>query len=320
MGQGAQSMFNLGNQYLSSTPQAQAQKWMQDQQALLAAGRESTLSNIQNKLAQQGRLGIAVGGTSGQSATNPEMAAYMNSIQQQDLGLAANATQAGQQYAQFGANLVNQGGSTLQNMYGTQNAAYQPYATALGGVNTIEGYGKDLLNQSLAIGQQNTNANTNAANQLYNGASSGLGAVYNTGVSGQNNMFNAASTGLNTKYQNALNPAQYQEYLNYQRQGIGDQYLAQLQSGNAQAAYNTGSILQQQQAGYANKFAGTAANTPVATSVNAPFAQNTQLQQTAPNYGGLVGSIGNNLATGNNTGGAGLLSTGLSALSNWWGT
>jgi hypothetical protein len=173
------------------------------------------------------------------------------------------------------------------------NTQYQGAATGLGSVYNNANTGIGSVYQGNLSGQNN----------IYGSANTGLGTVYNTGIAGQNNMLTAANSGLNAQYQNAMNPAQYQEYLNYQRQGIGDQYIAQLQSGNAQAAYNTGSILQQQQAGYANKFAGTAANTPMASGVNAPFASNTQLQQTSPNYGGMLSSIGSNLGTGSNNGG-----------------
>jgi hypothetical protein len=170
MGTAAQSMFNLGNQYLTSSPQEQAAKWMRDQQALLAGTREQQLSGVQNKLQQQGRLGLATGGTStGLMATNPEMAAYYNALNQQDLGLAANATQAGQQYAQFGADMVNRGGNTLQNMYGTQNAAYTPYQTALTGATNIENLGMQPLTTSLGIANAQNAANTNAGRLLVGG-------------------------------------------------------------------------------------------------------------------------------------------------------
>lgn len=157
MGTAAQSMFNLGQGYLATTPQEQAAKYMADQQALLAGSREQQLSALQNKLAQQGRIGLATGGTStGLLATNPEMAAYYNALAQQDLGLAVQATQGGMDYAKFGAGMVGLGGEALKGMYGTQAAAYTPYETAIGGAQTLEGLGQNAMGLGIDIGAKGT--------------------------------------------------------------------------------------------------------------------------------------------------------------------
>ena len=178
MGTAAHGMMSLGNQYLGTSPAEQAQKYMAEQQALLATGRERDFSSLQNTLAQQGRLGLATGGTStGMMATNPEMEAYYNAIRQQDLGLAAQATQGGMDYATFGAGMVGSGGQMLRDMYGTQTAAYDPYKTAMGGASMLEGLGQQSMDMGLNIGAKGTAANaqsgllmsqgmTNAANTM----------------------------------------------------------------------------------------------------------------------------------------------------------
>ena len=75
---GAQSLFNLGNQYLAQSPEDVAKNYLSQQMALLQPGRELELANLQNKLQQQGRGGLAVaqGGTLG--ATTPELQALYN--------------------------------------------------------------------------------------------------------------------------------------------------------------------------------------------------------------------------------------------------
>lgn len=169
MGQAAQTMFGLGNNYLSTTPQQQAQQYMNEQQALLAAPRANQLADIQARLNAQGRGGLAVGGNAGQMASNPEYAAYYNALQQQDLGLAAQATQGGMDYAKFGGNMVSAGGNMLNNMYGTQTAAFNPYNTALGGAQTLEGMGQNAMDVGIRLGNTATAASGNAGMLLGTG-------------------------------------------------------------------------------------------------------------------------------------------------------
>ena len=167
MGTAAQQAMTLGNQYLMSTPEQQAAKYMADQQALLAPTRERELAALENRLLQQGRLGLATGGTStGMMAANPELEAYANAKRMQDLQLATQATQAGQQYAQFGAGLVGTGGDLLNSMYGTQAAAYNPYQTAIGGAQYLESLGQKAMDLGTSLGAQQTTANANTANYM----------------------------------------------------------------------------------------------------------------------------------------------------------
>jgi len=169
MGQAANTMMGLGNSYLSTTPQQQAQQYMNEQQALLAAPRANELAGIQERLNAQGRGGLAIGGNAGQMATNPEYAAYYNALRQQDLELASKATQAGMDYAKFGGNMVSAGGSMLNSMYGTQSAAFNPYNTALGGAADIEKLGQNAMDTGINIGAKGTAANAQSGLLLANG-------------------------------------------------------------------------------------------------------------------------------------------------------
>lgn len=80
-------------------PSQAAQTYMTEQRAVLEAGRQAELDRIRNQLAQSGRAGLSVGGTAAGNiqAANPEMAAYYNALAQQDLGLAAQATDVARQ-------------------------------------------------------------------------------------------------------------------------------------------------------------------------------------------------------------------------------
>ena len=172
---GAQSLFNLGQQYLATSPEQAAQDYMTQQRNLLAPGYEQALSGVRNQQFQTGRTGLAVGGTSagyngvgspGLLATNPEMQALYNAKAKQDADIAAKADLYGQQRAQFGAGLFGSGGTLLGQVPALTSAGYSPLTTQLGLANTIESYGQQpfTLGQNLATSQSNANVN---AGQLY---------------------------------------------------------------------------------------------------------------------------------------------------------
>jgi hypothetical protein len=118
-------LLGLGASYLAQTPQDVAQKYMQDQLALLAPSREQQSANLINQLQNTGRTGLSVAQGGGLLSANPEMAALANARSLQDLQLAANATQAGQQNVLFGTGLFGQAGN-LENM------AQQPFTLGTG--------------------------------------------------------------------------------------------------------------------------------------------------------------------------------------------
>jgi hypothetical protein len=155
---GAQGLFNLGNQYISQSPQSVAENYLKQQMALLQPGREIELANLQNRLQQQGRGGLSVaqGGTMG--ATTPELQALYNARAQQEAVLAANAQQAGQQQVLYGAGLLGQGANAMGSYYGGQQQAYSPYTNALGQVQNLETLGQQPFNMSNALAQQTSTA------------------------------------------------------------------------------------------------------------------------------------------------------------------
>jgi hypothetical protein len=102
-------------------------------------------------------------------AANPEMEALRNAQKQQDLALAAQATQGGMDYAKFGAAMVGSGGNMLRDQYGTQTAAYDPYKTAMGGAHYLEGLGQQPLTLGMDIGRQVTSGTAQAGGLLAQG-------------------------------------------------------------------------------------------------------------------------------------------------------
>jgi hypothetical protein len=158
---GAQSLFNLGNQYLAQSPESVAQNYLKQQLDLLQPGRELELANLQNRLQQQGRLGLSVAQGGSYGATTPELQALYNARAMQEAQLAANAQQAGQQQVQFGAGLLGQGASAMGQYYGGQQAAYTPYTTASGQVQGLEALGQQPLTMGSALGQTAATAGAN---------------------------------------------------------------------------------------------------------------------------------------------------------------
>ena len=127
--QGAQGVYNLGRGYVAQSPQEAAQSWLSAQQALLAPSRDVALSNLRNQVFQSGREGLSMAQGGNLQAANPELAAYYNSLANQNALLASQAQQFGQQQAQFGTGLL---GSGLNLMSGLNTLEQQPLALGAG--------------------------------------------------------------------------------------------------------------------------------------------------------------------------------------------
>jgi len=183
---GAQNLFNLGNQYIAQSPESVAQNYLNQQMALLQPGRELELANLQNRLQQQGRGGLAVaqGGTMG--ATTPELQALYNARAQQEAQLAANAQQYGQQNVAFGAGLLGTGAQTMGQYYAGQQAAYAPYTTAMGQVQGLEALGQQPLTTGINLGQISAQAGANVGQLGLKGA--GLSTALATSADATRNL------------------------------------------------------------------------------------------------------------------------------------
>ena len=196
---GAQSLFGLGNQYLAKSPQEVAQNYLNQQMALLQPGRELELANLQNKLQQQGRGGLAVaqGGTLGD--TTPELQALFNARAQQEALLAANAQKAGQADVTFGAGLLTQGAKTMGDYYAGQQAAYAPYTTALTQATGLEAIGQQPFTLSTGLAEKTAAAGSRVADIGSRGA--GQSVALATGNAATTNPYSTLLSGV------AANPA-----------------------------------------------------------------------------------------------------------------
>lgn len=170
LGTGAGTLFGAAQGYLSASPEAARQRYISQQQALLAPQQEQALAGIRNRLFNTGRTGLATGGTTqGMAQTNPELAAYYNALAQQQNQLAAGADQAAQQQQAFGAGLFGSGGQLLGQVPALTSAGYAPLQTQLGLAGSTEGLGQQALELGSAIGGRQATAGASAGNLLLSG-------------------------------------------------------------------------------------------------------------------------------------------------------
>jgi hypothetical protein len=163
-------LTSLGSKYIAQSPEQVAQNYLNQQMALLQPGRELELANLQNKLQQQGRGGLAVAQGGAYGATTPELQALYNARAMQEAQLAANAQQYGQQQVAFGAGLLGTGAQTMGQYYAGQQAAYAPYTTAIGQVQNLETLGQQPLALSTELARLNAMAGANVGQLGLKGA------------------------------------------------------------------------------------------------------------------------------------------------------
>jgi hypothetical protein len=216
--QGGQSLMSLGQGYLSESPEIARQRYISQQNALLAPINEQNLAGIRNSLFQTGRTGLATGGTAAgnMAATNPELAAYYNALARQQAQLTANADLAAQQQQTFGQGLLSGGADITGKGFGLQSTAYSPLTTTLGISEAVEAQGQQPFTLGVNLGGRQTQANqygagllntasqnaalTRQAANMYSPTAAALsGAVNNPTVTSQaGNWFNTVLNPNNT--------------------------------------------------------------------------------------------------------------------------
>jgi hypothetical protein len=161
---GAQSLFNLGQQYLATSPQEAAQQYMSQQQALLQPARAADLARLQTTNFGRGTGGLGVQTGTGGAPSNPLAQALFNAQSRQDLELAAKADEAGMARARFGAGLFGTGGELLGQVPKLTTAGYGPLEAQLGLLKTTEAMGQDPFRLSQELAGRYAQAGANAGN------------------------------------------------------------------------------------------------------------------------------------------------------------
>lgn len=152
------ALQNLGRGYLAQSPEQAAAKWMQGQQALLAPSRDLAWANAAQTNFNQGTGGLSVAQGGGLQAANPIASALANAQAMQDLQLASQAQQQGQQQVAFGQGLLN--------------TAYQPFTAGLNTASAIENMGQQPFELSSSLASRSAQAGANAGRYLTTPAAS----------------------------------------------------------------------------------------------------------------------------------------------------
>jgi len=164
----AQRLFELGQQYLAVSPEQVAQDYISSRQALLQPLRSQQFAGLRSRTFATGRGGLGVQTGTGSAPANPEMQAYFNALANQDLQLAAEAEQAGQQRVAFGTGLFGTGANLLGTQYGTYAQAFQPLLSTLGASGQVEQMAMQPYQLGLQLGQA-AQPGAQSAAQLYTG-------------------------------------------------------------------------------------------------------------------------------------------------------
>jgi hypothetical protein len=117
----------------------------------------------------RGRAGLNVG-----DMGQPELFALASARRGQDLQLAAQAEQAAQQRAGFGAGLFGTGAGLLGTQYGLQTQALGPFQSQFGLAQLLEQAAQQPLDIGAQLGGRSATAGANVGQTLLSG---GLGAA-----------------------------------------------------------------------------------------------------------------------------------------------
>jgi len=173
-----QRLFQLGEQYIAASPEETAQQYIQSRQALLQPLREQQFAGLRSRGFATGRGGLGVQTGTGRAPANPEMQAYFNALANQDLQLAAEAEQAGQQRVAFGTGLFGTGANLLGTQYGTYAQAFQPLLSTLGASGQVEQMAMQPYQLGLQLGTAAQPGATSAANIYTSGQIQGAQTQY----------------------------------------------------------------------------------------------------------------------------------------------
>jgi hypothetical protein len=210
----SQRLFQLGEQYLAASPEETAQQYIQSRQALLQPLREQQVAGLRSRGFATGRGGLGVQTGTGRAPANPEMQAYYNALARQDLELAAEAEQAGQQRVAFGTGLFGTGANLLGTQYGTYAQAFQPLLSTLGASGQVEQMGMQPYQLGLQLGQAAQPSAQAAANLYTSGQIQGAQTQYGA---------TAAANQANASFWSGLISGGAQAY-GMSRRGTGSMY------------------------------------------------------------------------------------------------
>jgi hypothetical protein len=139
----AQGLFNIGQEYLSTTPEEARQRYMQQQMDVLRPYDIEEEQRLARTTFGRGAGGLSVG-----AGGNPYLQALQESRNRRNLQLAAQAEQAAQQQIGFGAQQLAKAGGLLGTGYDIMQGSLAPYQSYLANQARLE----ELAQQPLTMG------------------------------------------------------------------------------------------------------------------------------------------------------------------------
>jgi hypothetical protein len=161
---GAESLFNLGGDYLGANPQEVAAKYISDRQGLLQPSRAAEFGRIEARNYATGRGGLGVNTGTGGAPSNPALQAYYNSIFQQDRALAAEADTEAMNRIRFGSSLYSAGGNLAAGIPSLFSGSFLPIETQLKLAQSVENLGQQPFSMSQELARLQAGAGASAGN------------------------------------------------------------------------------------------------------------------------------------------------------------
>jgi hypothetical protein len=180
LGEAGQGLFNLGRQYLATSPEQARQQYIQEQTALLDPLRQREEDRLGSSVFARGRAGLNVG-----ARGQPELATLAEARRLQDLQLAASAEKAAQQRTAFGAGLFDTGAGLIGRQYELQNQALAPFQTQFGLAQLLEESAQAPLNLGAQLGGRAAQAGANVGQTLLAGGTNAARSRMQGDIMGQ---------------------------------------------------------------------------------------------------------------------------------------
>lgn len=162
----AQGLFNIGQDYIATSPEQARNEYMQRQMAALRPYDIEEEERLSRTAFGRGQGGLSVG-----AGGNPLLKQLQESRNRRNLQLAAGAEQAAQQAVNFGGQQVAKSGALMGTGYDVMQGALAPYQSYLANQARLE----ELAQQPLTMGA-NLGA-TAMSGQQYGADMAGSGAL-----------------------------------------------------------------------------------------------------------------------------------------------
>jgi hypothetical protein len=162
--QQAQGLFNLGQGFLSESPEAARQRIFNQLQETRLPAQMREEQRLGAGVFGRGRAGLSVG-----SMGQPELFALGQAREEQRMRDVLAAEQQAQQQIEFGRGLLGSGLGLQEAGYGLQTSAFSPFQTQFGLAQLLEQAAQQPLDIGAQLGGRSAQAGANVGQTLLAG-------------------------------------------------------------------------------------------------------------------------------------------------------